>query len=159
MNASIATVGPATINRRFIAYVLDGLFAGIISLVLFSSFAGGQLLVASALGAITSAAYFAVTWTQFGATPAQRLLGMRTVNATDSARLTPGQAILRWAILYGPASLFVAIAGQPGAGAAYLLAIGYSIYLYYSTKRDPQLRGFHDRKSDSMVVRMESGTS
>ena len=63
------------------------------------------------------------------------------------------QAANRWGWLYGVPTVLFAITLLPGADLALWLALGYSFYLYYTTRRDPQRRGFHDKKSGTFVVR------
>jgi hypothetical protein len=148
-------------NRRFIAYVLDGLALTLVALVGVSRIAPGigadadaftRVVITGAIGL----GYFGLSWTQLGGSPFQRLLGVRTVNAADGALMTPAQAVRRWALLYGPGVLLSAISLLQGATAASLLVLAYAYYLYRTASRDPQRRGFHDHQSGTIVVRSAS---
>jgi hypothetical protein len=154
---STAAIQPATINRRFVAFMLDGLALGIVAVLVVGNiaFAGDTSTGAFARVAIFSLVelgYFVLTWTQLGASPFQWLLGIRTLNAADGALVTPSQAVRRWAILYGPNWLLSALALLPGAGSAGLLVVVYWYYPYRTASRDPQRRGFHDHQSGTIVV-------
>jgi len=155
---STAAIQPATMNRRFFAFMLDGLALGAIALFVVANivFAGDTSTDAFARVAILSLielGYFVLTWTQLGASPFQWLLRMRTLNAADGALVTPSQALRRWAFLYGPNWLLSVLALLPGAGSAGFLVIVYWYYLYRTASRDPQKRGFHDHQSGTIVVR------
>jgi uncharacterized RDD family membrane protein YckC len=155
---------PAGFDRRFIAYFLDGLILSLISFgVTFGiperTFSPDQVtdgLMRSAIAAALSLGYFAYTWSSLGGSPGQRLLGVRTVNAGDGSRLTMSQGAQRWGWLYGISTALFALALVPGAEGAVWLAFAYTFYLYYTTRRDPERRGFHDRKSGTFVVRAAS---
>ncbi len=155
---SVPVIEPATINRRFVAYLLDGVALGLVALFVVANLTFGldavtQAFVNVAIVALAGLAYFALSWTQLGASPFQWLLGMRTLNAADGALITPSQAVRRWAFLYGPGELLSVIALIPGASAAVFLSIIYAYYLYRTASRDPQRRGFHDHQSGTIVVR------
>lgn len=152
---------PAGFDRRFIAYLLDGVILSVASFSVtfgipertFSPDLVTDQLVRSTIAALVSLAYFAYTWSSFGGSPGQRLLGVRTVNAADGSRLTLSQAANRWGWLYGVPTVLFAIALLPALDIAVWLGLGYTFYLYYTTRRDPERRGFHDRKSGTFVVR------
>jgi len=145
-------------NRRFIAYVLDGLALTLVALFGVSPIEAGisfeaDAVVRVAIIAAIGLAYFGLSWTQLGASAFQWLLGVRTLNAADGALMTPSQAIRRWGLLYGPGVFLSAVSLLPGATGANLLTLAYAFYLYYTTSRDPQKRGFHDHQSGTIVVR------
>ena len=151
-------VEPASMNRRFIAYLLDGLGLTVVALFVVATIVPGVGEAADALvrvviiGAV-GLGYFGLSWTQLGGSPFQRLLGLRTLNAADGALLTPAQAVRRWAYLYGPGVLTSAISVLPGASALSFLSLIWAYYLYRTVSRDAQRRGYHDRQSGAIVVR------
>ncbi|HEY3218475.1 MAG TPA: RDD family protein [Candidatus Limnocylindria bacterium] len=154
-------VEPATMNRRFIAYLLDGLLLTAVALFVVGTIVPGFGTASDAfarvaiIGAV-GLAYFGLSWTQLGGSPFQRLLGVRTLNAADGALLTPSQALWRWAYLYGPGVLTSAVSVLPGASAVSFLSLIWAYYLYRTVSRDPQRRGFHDHKTGTIVVRSPS---
>lgn len=155
---STAAIQPATINRRFVAFILDGLALGIVAIFVVANIALGgdtstDAFARVAILGLIELGYFTLTWTQLGASPFQWLLGVRTLNAADGALVTPSQAVRRWAILYGPNWLLSALALLPGAGSAGLLVVVYWYYLYRTASRDPQRRGLHDHQSGTIVVK------
>ncbi len=145
-------------NRRFVAYMLDGLLYSVLALSGVSAIGFGISEQADAIArvviiAVIGLAYFGVSWTQAGGSPFQRLLGMRTLSAADGTLMTPSQAVRRWAFLYGPGQLASALTVMTGASAVNLLPIVYAYYLYRTASRDPQRRGLHDHQSGTIVVR------
>ena len=155
---SVPAIEPATINRRFAAYLLDGLVLTVVAVFVAANLALGlgattQAFINVAIVALIGLGYFTLSWMQLGASPFQWLLGIRTLNAADGALITVSQAVRRWAFLYGPGALLSAVALIPGASAAVFLTIFYAYYLYRTASRDPQRRGFHDHQSGTIVVR------
>lgn len=153
----------AGINRRFGAYLLDGVFVGLIQAI-----AGGLILAPIATydpridGALAfvqqsaiGIAYFVITWTQNGASPGQQLLGVRTLAYEDGSFLSQRQALTRWAFLYGPgalAPLVGAFTAGSTAGFFYIGLLVYLVVLYRTTLQDQVRRGLHDRWSGSVVM-------
>jgi uncharacterized RDD family membrane protein YckC len=107
-------------------------------------------LVATAVGA----AYFAVAWSRFGASPGQRLLGLR-VRMTSGDRLTLRVGFVRWLLLGAPLSVLVVVADGtlPGLRPSLaFLAIAWNVVLLVSAARSPAKQGIHDRVAGTVVV-------
>jgi uncharacterized RDD family membrane protein YckC len=114
-------------------------------------------LVAQSLAvAVLSGAYFTWSWSgRSAATPAQRALGVRVIDATGGAPLTAGRAVLRWAATGVPLGIIAAaLVEAPVAWLAIVaLAAGWTVALLVSARRHPHRRGLHDRIAGSLVVR------
>ena len=156
----------ATINRRFVAYVLDGLLltflvailGAILSPVL-SQYGGRDdrltRMILDAAQAAISAGYFVLAWARNGASPGQQALGIKTLSYEDGALLTERQALIRWGWLYGPGAAYplVAAGTSSSAAGAYIIALAaYQIYIWRTASRDPLRRGVHDKQSGSVVM-------
>lgn len=151
-----ASLAPAAVTTRVIAYIIDAIILACVSLVL-GAIISDVTIVGGIMRAIIYAAvgflYFGYTWVTWRASPGQRILGLLTVNAADGAALTWNQATMRWAFLFGPSvlnSLFP-VGGSLGALVG-LLILGYYIYLLYTTATDPKKQGLHDKQATSLVT-------
>jgi len=105
---------------------------------------------------VLSVAYFVATWLVLAGSPGQRLLRMRIVRATDGARLALGQALIRWALLLGPAAVAgICTAATHGATEAFanLLALAWYVVLFVSTAASHTKQGVHDRVAKTVVSR------
>jgi uncharacterized RDD family membrane protein YckC len=65
---------------------------------------GGLLWLLAAGWVAVSACYYVGSWLAWGATPAQRLFGLRVLDVEHGRRLSIDAAVLRWALLVGVAS-------------------------------------------------------
>jgi uncharacterized RDD family membrane protein YckC len=182
------TAGPvAGLGRRSAAYVLDSLVVGTVYValaVLFDTLFGplvqtspdGSTVVVIAVDPVRVALelaatlvidglYFAGSWSRWGASPAQRALGLRIRMAggaprtADSGDALPIEAAwLRWAVLaVGP----IAVGSLADSGAldpSVLLVVNGAWYMFLlvSAARDPLRRGLHDRVAGTLVVRTPS---
>ena len=159
-------VAYADLTTRIIAYIIDSILLGVVTLivafavgvaVLGALLAGGAILafiglmVVAAVALFASAVYFVYTWTTMRASPGQKMLNLETVNQADGATLTRDQAIRRWAFLFGPQT--VAGVGQIVLGATSIAFLGsllsllsflYVIYLLYTASQSAKRQGFHD---------------
>ncbi len=149
----------AEVLTRIIAMVIDGFILGFVYWVLIVILAitigsGGNLIFSLLFGVIWAAAtlgYYVYTWTRLRASLGQKVLGLETVNAADGATLTQNQAIRRWAYLWGPFALSAII---PIIGLLLgLVAIGYGVYLLYTTSQSPKRQGYHDVQAGTVVVK------
>jgi uncharacterized RDD family membrane protein YckC len=172
----------APIGRRGVAYFLDSLVVGIAFVgvaVVFDALFGplveatpdGTALVVVAVDPIRvaleltatlviDALYFAGSWTQWGATPAQRALRLRVrwiggqpspPGARDAP--PPEAAWRRWAVL-GVVPLALGSLGASGAldvDVLVLLNGTWFLVLLVSTLADPLRRGLHDRFAGTVV--------
>ncbi|HYO44150.1 MAG TPA: RDD family protein [Candidatus Limnocylindrales bacterium] len=159
-------VGPAPgvvyadLVNRIIALVIDGVILFVVQIALGFVFAAIQFgvgfslilsIVAGLIWAAISAVYYVYGWTKMRASFGQKFLNLETVNAADGATLTQNQAIRRWAFLFGPFALGAVI---PIVGVLVsLLAIGYALYLLYTTSQSPKRQGFHDVQASTVVVK------
>ena len=152
----------ADVPNRAIAYIIDSIIL-VIGIVIvgvilttvglaITSFVGA--IVLGIIGLALSAAYFVYTWTTMRATVGMRLLGMQVGNAGDGATLTQDQAIRRWLAISAPSILAQAL--QPLAIIGVLVsvaALGWLIYLIYTTAQSPTKQGWHDVFAKTMVVK------
>lgn len=157
----------ADVPNRAIAYIIDAIILGIINLVVFAVFAGfgfGVLsgltynyfagLVLAVVSLVVSGAYFIYTWTAMRGTVGMKALGMQIGNANDGKTLTQDQAIRRWIALGAPFGIAQAFNPFPGIGILLgLVALGWFIYLLWTTYSSPTKQGFHDTFVNSMVVK------
>ena len=112
-------------------------------------------VVNSVAATLVAGAYFVGSWLRSGATPGQRLLGMRVVRIEREARLRPGQAVGRWLLLGTPLGLISTLLGPPSVvGGVLVVAIAFWFaVLIVSTARDKRKRGLHDRITGTIVRR------
>ena len=114
-------------------------------------------VVDALLSTLLGALYFAGSWVRFGATPGQRLLGIRVVRASDGRPVTLTAALVRWLLLAAPlgvASVLTTavVAGRAEALVDLALVVWY-VALLVSTARSPVARGLHDRSAGTAVTR------
>jgi uncharacterized RDD family membrane protein YckC len=138
---------PASIGRRFGAYVIDQLpmlLASVLVMVgVLASVSAGSLGSASALLVVlwlAALAYgiFVWGWTATrGLTPGKRALRLRVVSATDGRPIGWGRAFLRQLVLG------LITAGTAGIGAVVLAAVA---------SKDPRRQGWHDKAAGSIVL-------
>lgn len=116
---------------------------------------GGLVLVNALVSAGLSAAYFVVAWVRWGASPGQRLLGLRVRGIGDAA-VTPGRAIERWILLLPPFGIVAALTASLPSVSALVWAIAplWYLVLLVTTVRGPDRRGWHDRWSRTVVRRV-----
>jgi hypothetical protein len=87
-------------------------------------------------------------------TVGMKVLGMQIGNANDGKTLTQDQAIRRWIALGAPFGIAQACNPFPGIGILLgLVALGWFIYLLWTTYSSPTKQGFHDTFVNSMVVK------
>jgi uncharacterized RDD family membrane protein YckC len=172
------TAGPAgyvygDVPNRIIAYIIDVVIlviAFIIVGILLAAIVGptivgdpaspnfGQLNIVAAIifaivNAIISGAYFVYTWTAMRGSLGMRALGMQVGNETDGATLTLNQAVIRWALLFGPGAVAQAF-GFTGIGLILnLVAFVWWIALLVTTAQSPTKQGLHDRYAHTVVVK------
>jgi uncharacterized RDD family membrane protein YckC len=163
----------ADVPNRAIAYIIDailvGIVAGIIGIVLAGvglstgTFRTGTLdfevnfvglIVSAIVGAAISAAYFIYTWTSMRGTIGMKALGMQIGNAGDGKTLTMDQATRRWLVIAAPGILAQVFFVLPALGTLIgLVALGWFIYLLWTTYSSPTKQGFHDKFANTMVVK------
>jgi uncharacterized RDD family membrane protein YckC len=115
-----------------------------------------RLVLQAVAVAVVSAAYFAWSWSRLrGASPAQRALGIRVIDAASGDHLPAGRAIVRWAAMGTPIGIgAAALVESPAAWLlVVVLAAAWTVALMVSTRRDERRRGLHDRLAGSVVVR------
>jgi uncharacterized RDD family membrane protein YckC len=163
----------ADVPNRAIAYIIDAIILAIVNFVLFAILSGVGLHISSANlstftidynpivaliyavgGLIISGAYFWYTWTKMRATVGMKVLGMQIGDAGTGATLTQDQAIKRWIALGAPFGLAQAFNPIPLLGILIsLAALGWLIYLIYTTYSSPTKQGWHDIFAHTMVVK------
>lgn len=126
------TIGPtATVETNYVATIILGL-----------------------IGIVISGAYFVYTWTSMRATVGMKLLGMQIGNAGDGQTLTTNQAFRRFAALSAPSVLAQVFQPVPLIGLVLsLVALGWVIYLLYTTAKSPTKQGWHDVFANTQVVK------
>ena len=158
---------PAEMTTRFIAYVIDAVVLAIVYIFLISAILvaaliqgeGGlvALLSRSIIFAVVSFLYFGWGWTSWRATPGQRVMGLLTVNA-DGSTMNWNQSAMRWAYLFGPSAVASLFSNSQQVGSLLSLIITvallvYYFYLYRTARDDPKHQGFHDKQSNTIVVK------
>ena len=161
----------ADLPNRIIAYVIDMILLAIVGFVV-SAITGSFMpvvqfdlvngfhynyvaaIINAAIGAAISAAYFIYTWTNMRGTVGMKVLGMQIGSEKDGSTLTMDQAIRRWLAVGGWITIVSALNPLPLLGILIgLVALGYVIYLLYTTAQSPTKQGFHDHFVGSMVVK------
>ena len=155
-------VAYADLANRVIAFIIDAVIlwfvnflVGIIFIAIGVAIGAGLGLIFGLLGGIVSAGisavYFIYGWTRMRASLGQKFLSLETVSAADGSTVTQDQAIRRWLFLYGLYALGNII---PIVGLLVLLvAVGYALYLLYTTSQSPKRQGFHDVQANTVVIK------
>ena len=163
----------ADVPNRAIAYIIDAIILGIVNFVAilvlsavgfrvytFDFVNGAQYnyiasIILAAIGLAISGAYFIYTWTKRRATVGMQVLGMQVGDAGSGATLTQDQAIKRWIALGAPFGILQAFNPLPLIGLVVgLAALGWFIYLVYTTYQSPTKQGWHDIFAHTMVVKV-----
>jgi uncharacterized RDD family membrane protein YckC len=101
-----------------------------------------------------SGGYFIYMWTRMRGTVGMKVLGMQVGDAGSGATLTQDQAIKRWIALGAPFGIVQALNPLPLLGILVgLAALGWFIYLVYTTYSSPTKQGWHDIFAHTMVVK------
>ena len=103
--------------------------------------------------AVVSALYTIPLWVRGRATVGQRLLGLRTVDASRQAGLTVQQAAIRWLVLFGWTFASVGSTIPLLAIPFTVTEVAWFVVLLFTTERDPNSQGIHDRYAGSIVQR------
>ena len=147
----------ATTSRRVAAYFVDGalllavwLGAGQVGLRQGGNVAGVPLFLISTTAGF---AYYALCWWRFAATPGQRALGLRVVDAQARTRVGLDQAVIRWCFLVFLPDTVGALGATMGAAAlAGLASSAYAFVLLATTVFGPEHQGLHDRLAGTVVL-------
>lgn len=114
-------------------------------------------VVDALLSTLLGALYFAGSWARFGATPGQRLLGIRVVEASDGGRVSLARSLVRWLLLAAPFGIASVLSTAVVTGAAEALVdlalVAWYLALLVTTARSPVARGLHDRWAGTAVTR------
>jgi uncharacterized RDD family membrane protein YckC len=162
----------ADVPNRAIAFIIDALILGVIGLVV-SAILGGigmasgtlnpdltftinpvGVLVAAIVNLAISAGYFIYTWTSMRATLGMRVLNMQIGNAGDGKTMTTEQGVRRYLAIWGPNLIAQVLTPIPPISLIVsLLALGWVIYLIYTTANSPTKQGWHDVFANTQVVK------
>ena len=162
----------ADVPNRAIAFIIDAILLAVIGFVV-TAILGGLGLSAGTLqpdltfsinpvgvvvqgivNLIISAGYFIYTWTSMRATVGMRVLGMQIGNAGDGRTLTTDQALRRYLAIWGPNLIAQVLSPIPLISFVFgLIAIGWIIYLIYTTANSPTKQGWHDVFANTQVVK------
>jgi len=161
----------ASTPGRAMAYIVDYFLLGAISIGLFvvaTRVLGMQSPSSLGLtGLPISLVYFVVSWSRFGSSLGQRLLGLRVRDEGSGGTLPYPRAIWRWIWLDGavwvlpPLARYAATAlggDAPLGGLAELPWLAYVVFLLITTARDPRHQGFHDQRAGTLVTRRAPDT-
>jgi len=157
----------ADVPNRAIAYIIDVIILAIVNVIAFAVLSAVGLSIISGLeynyfaglilaivSLVVSGAYFMYTWTAMRGTVGMKALGMQIGNAGDGKTLTMEQAVRRWIALGAPFGIAQALNPLPGIGILLgLVALGWFIYLLWTTYSSPTKQGFHDTFATTMVVK------
>ena len=165
LNRSIAYIIDAiviAIITAILSAIVGAIFGPAVTVSLNSLLNGGGLgdvnwlvvIIDFAVGLAVSIAYFVYLWTAQRATLGMRVMSLQVGNETDGATLKRDQAIMRWALLFGPAALSQAFWPVPLIGFILGLAsIVWFFVLLFTTWSSPTKQGIHDRSAHTMVVK------
>ena len=152
----------AGFNRRVAAYGLDSIIVLVLFSVIEMAVVGTQdasvtlpperpAMLAGFIAGLAQAVLFVATWSIWRGSIGQKAVGLQVGDESTGHRLAVVDSVVRWAVLQGPFALYMA--------APYLLrplvgitAIAWMALLAYSSRSDPDGRGYHDRIAHSMVV-------
>jgi uncharacterized RDD family membrane protein YckC len=160
---------------RVVAYVIDALILGVVGYVLWAILGGALLFSLGALALLihavliiaVSAGYFVYFWTTRRQTPGMIVMKLMVVQDGTGAALDQSQAIRRWLYLGLPYALSTLLSvgfgfGFFGLGAlailftlaplVALIALGWQVYLAYTTYQDARKQGVHDKAVNSVVI-------
>jgi len=159
------------VPNRIIAYIIDaivlfafnlaaGIVLGIVglSVVTVSGLEVSTNYVASiivaAVGLVISGVYFVYTWTTQRATVGMKVLNLQIGSAPSGTTITRDQAIRRWIALGAPFSVAQVLNPLPLIGLLIgLAALGWVIFLLYTTAQSPTKQGWHDVFANTMIVK------
>ena len=160
--AALAVIGPAPLRVRFSAYLLDYLIVQIPAQILAFTIGDAkqyyqallksntgvvvvpQALVAADLaGTVIAALYFVYMWTGSGQTVGMRLVGLEVVDVTTRMPLSISNAIKRSLVFWVPDIFDILI---------FPISQPLKLFVFLSTRWNPERRGLHDRLSASMVI-------
>jgi uncharacterized RDD family membrane protein YckC len=162
----------ADVPNRVIAYIIDIIILGIISLIVTIIVAAifgpirtttlqgttenfGSSLVSALLGLAISAAYFVYMWSAMRGTVGMKVLGLQIGDERDGRSITYQQGFIRWLII-GIPGILSTFAGTLGSGLGFLLSlIGliWLIALLVSIAQSPTKQGYHDRYAHTIMVK------
>lgn len=159
------------VPNRIIAYIIDavviviiniavGIVLGIVGLSVVTvsgldvSYNYLASIVAALIGLAISAAYFIYSWTTQRATVGMRILNLQIGSAPNGQTITTDQAIRRWLALGAVFSIAQVLNPLPFIGLLLgLAALGWVIFLLYTTANSPTKQGWHDVFANTMVVK------
>jgi len=154
----------APLNRRVVAYLLDGVLVyamyGFVMLTVRGAAAGAadvpipdrDLVIVGLAAGAAQCAYFVATWLIFRGSLGQRVTGLLVVRETGE-RLGPLDGIARWAVLQGPLALAIAV--PVGYFLGSIAVAVWAAVLLTSVRQDPEGRGYHDRIAGSRAILQE----
>jgi uncharacterized RDD family membrane protein YckC len=102
------------------------------------------------VGGLFQLAYFTISWKFARSTLGQRAMNIRVVDFTSGKAMSWTDAIVRWAVVQGPFAL-VTIAPLAAAGLLLPVAAAWQFVLLFTTQKDPEARGLHDRFAGTRV--------
>ncbi|OGO52891.1 MAG: hypothetical protein A2Z32_14525 [Chloroflexi bacterium RBG_16_69_14] len=161
----------ADVPNRIIAYIIDIIVIAVISIavgavlaivgisVVSGSGTGATTnwigsLILTAFGLAISGAYFVYSWSNQRATIGMKVLGLQIGDAPGGATITTNQAIKRWLALGAAFSIAQALTPLPGVGVLIsFAALGWVIFLLYTTWKSPTKQGWHDVFANTMIVK------
>jgi len=155
----------AGVFSRLVAFAIDGLILGCISIVIgvvVGAYREGStqalVLGVGLVGVAIDGLYFVALWTSgWRATLGMRLIGIRVLQATDGGPLPLEAATVRWLALTGIVQLLAIV--PVASGVLGLVALAWIIVLLITTATDRLHQGFHDRWAGSVVVQPAPGGS
>jgi uncharacterized RDD family membrane protein YckC len=162
----------ADVPNRVIAYIIDAVLVAIVIVIIGAILAAVGLATSSLtaaavvqidyvatiilglIGLAISGAYFIYMWTTARATIGMKALGLQIGNAGDGATITMEQGVRRYLALATPSILVQVFSPVPAIGSLLsLVALGWLIYLLYTTAKSPTKQGFHDVFANTQIVK------
>lgn len=163
----------ADVPNRTIAYIIDyiiyfiGYFIiGFVTQAVLGTNIGGfgitvqvptlsSILAQQVLATALAGGYFVYTWVYMRGTIGMRLLGMQIGNERDGSTISLNQAVIRFAMLFGPgfvAGMLYSVSLNLGFLTS-LVSLVWFIALLVTTAQSPTKQGLHDRYAHTMVVK------
>lgn len=131
------TLNYAGFLRRFLAFLIDGFFTGILSL-LFGFFIGNDLIMNISLGAFINIIYFSVfDSSELMGTPGKALLSIVVVTENNPNRISFQSALIRYLCKYISSAV---------------LLLGYLIQPFTNRRQT-----FHDLVANTIVIKKDPG--
>jgi uncharacterized RDD family membrane protein YckC len=151
----------ADVPNRMIAYIIDVIILGVLTLVMSGILFGimglttFSAIVVIVLSLVVSIGYWVWCWSTRRMTVGMQLLGLQIGSETDGSTITQRQALERWVVL-GLPGVLANVSGYWSDTLGLLLSlVGFIwiIALLVSIAQSPTKQGYHDRVAKTVMVK------